>query len=292
MRSISARSLAYSIALAGAILVAIGVLTMLLWSVPAGAAVTAGGVVTLATGIVLRQRAGRRAEPRDTPATLREPFPDRPLEYFCYISRSKVDQLYEQIQPGANDEVTELRSSETTIGGGANVGLGVKEIGAIFKAGATYGRKGLIQRETKVKSSYVEKLERVLLEAARKRPIPDATTAIGDETGAGFFYYRGRFLADAVDLAGSGTRGVATIASELPDGRRMLLDCSLRFFSEGTLPDGTFTLNSANARFFEGDISLKMATVFLLLDSRNDRVVGSPLFLKLELASNNDMTAL
>ena len=31
------------------------------------------------------------------------------IEYFCYVSRNKVDQLYEQLNPEADYELTEVR---------------------------------------------------------------------------------------------------------------------------------------------------------------------------------------
>ena len=44
-------------------------------------------------------------------------------------------------------------------------------------------------------------------------------------------------------------------------------------------------VNSANTRFFGGEIPLEMTTVFVLLEATPERIVGSPLFLKLSLPS-------
>jgi hypothetical protein len=72
---------------------------------------------------------------------------------------------------------------------------------------------------------------------------------------------------------------VITVGSSV-EHRPLLLDCSLRHFSEGD-SSGSFNLSSANARFFSGEISLHMDSVFLLLGHDRKRIIGSPLYLRL-----------
>ena len=112
------------------------------------------------------------------------------MDYFCYISRSKVDQLYHALFPGETDEWTEQESTEQKVDSSLNADLNVARIFSIFKGGISYGRKGIIQRERKVKLEYVEKLRRVLLAAARQAPIRAVSQALQTgEFGSLYFHH-------------------------------------------------------------------------------------------------------
>jgi hypothetical protein len=204
------------------------------------------------------------------------------LDYFCYISRNKVDQLYEQIDPEAAYEITETKMRERSVSAEAGLSWGIPHLLSLFRTGGTYGRRGVIQREAKVKETYIQKLKVVLSELARDTPIPPLTDLPGpDESKSGYRHFHGEFRLDG-PVANPRVDTVVTLGSA-QGARELLLDCSLRNFSEGPMPDGTFTLNSANARFFQGDVTLSMTTVFIVLELRPEKVVGSPLFLKLSM---------
>ncbi|MET9730452.1 hypothetical protein ABZZ79_07265 [Streptomyces sp. NPDC006458] len=213
------------------------------------------------------------------------------VSYFCYISRNKVDQMYAQIDPSVDDEVTELRSTEHSLGARADVNWGIPHVVQLFQTGGTYGRKGFVQREVKVKETYLTKLRHVLLSVAGEEDIPGVAELLR-ETGrrAGCYHHAGKFRVTE-PVTERTVDGVITIASEVA-GRPLLLDCSLRNFSEGPLPDGSFNVSSANRRFFDQDLELSMTTVFLLLEATPERLVGTPLFLKLSLPPTDPMTAL
>lgn len=204
------------------------------------------------------------------------------LDYFCYISRNKVDQLYEQIDPEAAYEITETKMRERSVSAEAGLSWGIPHLLSLFRAGGTYGRKGVIQREAKVKETYIQKLKVVLSELARDAPIPPLNDLPApDESKSRYRHFHGPFQMDG-PVANPRVDSVVTLGSA-QGTRELLLDCSLRNFSEGPMPDGTFMLNSANARFFQGDVTLSMTTVFIVLDLRPGKVVGSPLFLKLSM---------
>ena len=202
------------------------------------------------------------------------------LQYFCYLSRNKVDHLYEQLDPESDYEIIELREKQTSIEADAHADWTILHVISLFRLGATYGRKGRIQREAKVKRNYMTKLQAVCIALAKETPIPAITADPSDGTiGSQWFHHSGEFrVTRAVESPKSDS--VITLEASL-GSRSLLLDCSLRNFSEGSLPDGSFSLNSANARFFSDSLALSMTTIFLLIESSNDRVVGSPLFLKL-----------
>lgn len=205
------------------------------------------------------------------------------MEYFCYISRSKVDQLFQSISPNAVDEWKEQQVTEQDIGINAEAGLSVTNILNLFKGGITYGRKGTIQREKQVKIHYVEKLRQILLAIARDNPIPDLSTSIASKKLDTLYYHHaGEFkvvkpLEDRYNIKSDEVITIQTRVSS----RKLLLDCSLRFFSEGNEPDGRFFLHSGNIRFFQKAIPLQLETVFILLGQDGKKLIGTPLYLKI-----------
>ncbi len=202
------------------------------------------------------------------------------MDYFCYISRTKVDQLYGGISPGSADEYTEQRTTEQDIGGNVEAGFSIASILNLFKSGLTYGRKGVIQREVKVKIEYVEKLRQVLLAITKDTPIPSLIESIRlSRFDSLYYHYQGAFKINEA-LTEAKVDKVITLRSTVLS-RTLLLDCSLRFFSEGNQPDGVFPIHSGNMRFFDGNINLQLETVFLQLTRTAKKVIGTPLFLKL-----------
>lgn len=209
------------------------------------------------------------------------------IEYFCYVSRNKIDQLYQQVDPRAEYEVTELAKQETDRKADWKTGQVLK----LFSAGRSYGKKSVLQREAKVKQTYLEKLERVILAIAADAPIPPAADLDRWDMGlAPYYHHTGDFRVTQRDFEPR-TDTVVTVGSPVGE-RKLLLDCSLRNFSEGPMPDGSFAVNSANHRFFREDMALTMTTVFLLLEAGPSRVIGSPLFLKLSVPAADRMTML
>jgi hypothetical protein len=213
------------------------------------------------------------------------------VEYFCYISRNKIDQLYEQVETEALYEITELKSKETSAKAEASIKWGVPHVVDLFTTGATYGRTGRIQREAKVKQSYMQKLERVILALASRSPIADAASLVdGTSAGSQYYHFQGAFKVVASPT--SHDDQVITIKSDL-NGVPLLLDCSLRNFSESSpLPDGRIAMNSSNARFFSADLELPMSTLFMLLENGEERIVGTPLFLKLSVPTSDENVVL
>jgi hypothetical protein len=202
------------------------------------------------------------------------------MDYFCYISRSKVDQLYHGLAPGETDEWTEQESTEQKVDSSVNADLNLAHIFSIFKGGISYGRKGVVQRERKVKLEYVEKLRRVLLAAAREAPLQALSQALQTgKFGSLYFHHTGTFCVTEA-VSGSDSTAIVTLQTKI-EGITLSLDCSLRFFSEGNEPDGRFSLNSSNSRFFKGKIPLQMESVFIVLHREPVEVVGTPLYLKL-----------
>lgn len=203
------------------------------------------------------------------------------MDYFCYISRSKVDQLHSTVSIDP-DQYTEVLTTEKDLRADVSGGLTISAIVNLFKGGITYGRKGVIQREQQVKTSYVEKLRRVLLAICRDAPLPSFTTAISSPTDSVYFRHQGKFRIVSPLHHKPSSEEIVSIKATV-GGHTLFLDCSLRYFSEGNEPDGTFQLHSGNDRFFAGQINLFLDTVFILLDHKENDYFGTPLYLKLSV---------
>jgi hypothetical protein len=213
------------------------------------------------------------------------------MEYFCYISRSKIDQLFASIEDMNVDEWQETQTTEHDIGTKIGADLSIAKIVSIFKGEITYGRKGVVQRERKIKIQYVEKLQKVLMHLAKKQPIPDFIKALQtNELDSIYYHYSGSFRVRE-PITEPKSNSVVTLESKALS-EDLHLDCSLRFFSESNEPDGSFLLHSTNSSFFSGAISLNFATAFILLGKNESSIVGTPLYLKLTIDPNDWFMAL
>lgn len=209
------------------------------------------------------------------------------MDYICYLSRSKVDGLHAQLQPEQFHDITEQTITEASDTRDVQAGLSVGNIVSLFKGGITYGRKNVIQRERKVKVAYVEKLREVLLNIAVDHGnVPDIAEALATgRRDSVFYFHEGPFRVET-PVSSPTVADVVTLRSSAGT-HALLLDCSLRYFSEGPEPDGTFLLHSGNHRFFTGGMSLAMSGVFVLLGIQQDQVLGSPLYLQLSASGMN-----
>lgn len=202
------------------------------------------------------------------------------MDYFCYISRSKIDQLFHTLNPEDPDEWTEQQSTEQHLDSNVNADLNLARIVSLFKAGISYGRKGVIQRERKIKLEYTEKLRRVLAALARQAPIPSLSRALASGQFTSLYFHHAGTYTVAQAVTQPEATPLVSLQSSIGE-TTLSVDCSLRFFSEGNEPDGQFVFNSINGRFFAGKIPLQMESVFMLLHRTPNEVIGTPLYLKL-----------
>jgi hypothetical protein len=184
------------------------------------------------------------------------------------------------------DQYTEVLTTEKDLQADVSGGLTISAIVNLFKGGITYGRKGVIQREQQVKTSYVQKLRRVLFAICRDAPIPSFTTDMSP-TNSVYFRHQGRFRVVSPLQHKPASEEIVSIKATV-GGHTLFLDCSLRYFSEGNEPDGTFQIHSGNYRFFNGQIDLFLDTVFILLDRRGNDYFGTPLYLRLSIEESQN----
>ena len=200
------------------------------------------------------------------------------MDYLCYISRTKVDSLFSQLDSEQYSDALQHISSEQTRAVSLGSKLG-KAIGVV-QGDLTFGRKDTIQLERKVKTAYVAKLRSVLLAiAADHGEIPDIEDLL-----------LGRAVGDQIHYDGEGKFGVAHTKIVLAEsdvveltakenGSTLHLSCSFRFFSEGH--EGGYLIHSGNNLFFQGIIKVQLGGVFILLDRQGNDIYGTPLYLKL-----------
>ena len=202
------------------------------------------------------------------------------MEYFCYISQTKIDNL---LAAAEEFEVIEMSASETsTREKGVSASIG--RLLGFIDTGGTYGRSDVFQKNVNLKRSYVQKLRKVL-----SLPSADDTKdfrweRVSADTDATVYSFTGDFIVDHVDE----TNFIATLRAN-SGYHNLFLDCSLRFFSRPPLsPNGDeFRVDSSNARFFcKPSLPLRFETIFFLLAQKPNETFGSPLFLKLAPVKN------
>jgi SEFIR domain len=226
-------------------------------------------------------RSDRRSPATCSPET--EPDQTHPYftDYFCYISRAKVDQLFNNLVPVFTDEWNKQSTSESNLALEAQSDWNIAQIVTLFKTGPTYGRKGVIQREQRVKLHYVEKLRRILVAITEEAAIPSLQKCLGEGTLSNLYYhYTGSFTLDTPISDTSPSTTIVSLRSQV-DRVALVLDCSLRFFSDGNQSDQTFHVQSGNYRFFKHKLPLTLESVFILLNIRDQEILGTPLYLKL-----------
>ncbi|GAB1511929.1 hypothetical protein [Actinophytocola sp. KF-1] len=198
------------------------------------------------------------------------------MDYLCYVSRTKVDALYAELDPEQYSDVAEQIISERSRGGTVH-----SKIGAVIDGSLTYGRKDTVQLERKVKTAYTAKLRAVLLAiAADHGQIPDVEDLLdGEPVDDGQVYFHADARFGVTDLGPAPTeRDVVQLTAEL-EAARLHLSCSLRHFSEGN--GEQYLFHSGNHLFFQGVVKLRLSGVFVLLDRQGDDIYGTPLYLKL-----------
>jgi hypothetical protein len=201
------------------------------------------------------------------------------VDYFCYISRTKVDQLYESVDPDAVDEWTERQSRQRNLDAKASAGLSLAGIAELFRGEVGYGSQVASEREQKVRVKVVKKLGVVLTAIAAERgEIPALAECLRTDTFPLYIHHLGAFRVTE-PVRDPTLNQVVTLRSEI-GGESLLLDCSLRFFSE-TDDSGKLWVHSGNHHFFEGVLPMTLETVFVFLHRQAGEVFGSPLYLRL-----------
>lgn len=212
----------------------------------------------------------RPAAADPAPAEAPPSYAPSAADYFCYVSRSKVERLY--AAGAVADEGASDPTGEPTVGAAS--------VGELFRMGGTFGRPHLLTHGSARRAELMRQLRHVLTGLA-------ANGAIGwlQDEGAvpqtRYVAYTGVFhrsFALPPGRADDPAVDVVSLTGSIPRSD-VRFDCSLRYFSEAV--DEKYVVTSENHWFLQGGGSLLFDTVFLRLHHEPGLVIGSPLFLKL-----------
>ncbi|MCP4566442.1 MAG: hypothetical protein GY841_02545 [FCB group bacterium] len=199
------------------------------------------------------------------------------MEYYCYISQTKVDQLLAEL--GEKNPIDWIE--DTTKKSDKHASGGLSKLLAIFGADLSYGRSDVFQTKVTLKLDYVNKLKTVLKRLSPEVIELESISGVDFEPGK-MYLYRNEFIVTKTD----NDHLIAHLEAE-DDNRKLVLHSSLKFFSESPVKDGAVRLHSTNYAFFTDQLPVTFETVFLFLSLKGAHVIGSPLYLK--LSSRQDL---
>lgn len=208
------------------------------------------------------------------------------LKYYCYISQSKIDDLFTQTSVG-NIEEHEVQK-KIDIDFSAKASNNKFSILSLLGADLGYGASGGLQFNKKEKIQYAKKLDVVLHELEKEEQIQVLSLAEPlSPLDSLYYFFTGRFhVADTTSVIESNqyVDGIIKIESDIvpPRGLKISLACSMRYFSD-TRTDGKYLIHSGNYHFFKEHAALTLDTVFVVngFDQLANTIFGSPLFLAL-----------
>lgn len=193
------------------------------------------------------------------------------MDYFCYISQNKVDQLLGSFEKGEQLEWSEQVGENRERQGK----LGLENVLSILNADISYGRSDMFQRNEKLKRTYVQKLKTLL------RHLTPSIDLFQWREPAGYHSPIHYFLRASFKVKDLDEMNLIAILESQSGPYKLILDCSLKYFSDEPVSDNRVRVTSTNYRFFQAKVPVTFETVFLLLHTSEGVFYGSPLFLKL-----------
>jgi hypothetical protein len=187
------------------------------------------------------------------------------IEYYCYISAAKVDQLLGDFEQDSNSPAAHV--------GYSNSGSDNRATPTI-----SYGRPDVFQRDAQRKRKYALRLDRLLRTVA-----PSVRLFRWEQKSDAHSLYRCSQQFRVVDVDEHNL--MAKIVAE-QDASSLVLHCSLSNFSHTTIYKGKPCFQSTNYGFFRDRNPMFFDTVFLLTSVDEQIFFGSPLYLKLPIKSD------
>lgn len=210
------------------------------------------------------------------------------VKYYCYISRSKVDGLFDQIATPTDEDPMlceglhqEQIDSDNTLQNSITV----------LNQRLNFGATGVIQFNKKEKTKYAQKLGTVLKVLSEENQIEKLTDTTDFFNPTSNFFYISCELRVSDSFSRDSDEGyedrIVIIESDKinANGDRLELSCSFKNFSD-TRSDGRYHINSSNYFFFHEHIPMQFEVFFALLhyDGKNKIIKASPLCLILNNA--------
>ena len=206
------------------------------------------------------------------------------LKYYCYISQSKVDDLYMQTASGNVEEKETQKKID--LAASAETAKDRLSILSLFGTDLSYGANGAIQFNKKEKVQYARKLNKVLSVLEKEKQLQQLDLKSSHLPSNSLFYYiTSKFhVSDRSSVTEDGGYfdGIVQIESGdiSDDGIKLSLACSIKYFSD-TRSNGKYMIHSGNYYFFKGNAEIEFDTVFVYtyFDADKKTIYGSPLFL-------------
>lgn len=186
------------------------------------------------------------------------------MEYFYYLSRSKIDSLL-----GSNISQNESKNLEHSLEEIKNI-----KIQNLLKNLINIKNNGLTSDQNQL---YLEKLSLLLEKIIGECPLLEINrfSNYSEINVNSFYYYNGSFKITTPlnKETVANQRSIISIFS-IPNSFSIQLECSLdNFASKG--------VNSSNYQFLIKERPLIFESIFMLFSKENNTLYGSPLFLKL-----------
>lgn len=206
------------------------------------------------------------------------------LKYYCYISQSKVDNLYMQTASGNVEEKETQKKIDLDLS--AETAKDRLSILSLLGTDLSYGVNGVIQFNKKEKDQYARKLNKVLHVLEKEKQLQQLDLKSSRLPSNSLFYYiTAKFhVSDKSSVTEDGpyVDGIVQIESGniSDDGIKLSLACSIKYFSD-TRSDGKYMIHSGNYHFFKKNAEIEFDTVFVFtyFDADKKTIYGSPLFL-------------
>lgn len=198
------------------------------------------------------------------------------MRYLCYISKERVDSLFESAFDGIVDGTTETAGAEKQLGGE----VGLSSLIAWLKAGLTFGYKSSNTSQSTKRKSAISRLEAVISFIDKTGSVCDLEEIIAE---------RGQLTCDWYTVSTA-----LRVASWTPDSSRveligrvkdfqLRLSCGTANFS-GLFKEGDKYIPTSTNRFlFEGAAALPMTGLVILssVDKKARVILATPLYLVL-----------
>lgn len=195
------------------------------------------------------------------------------MRYICYISKERLDSLFDQAFEGIVDEIIVDNLWEKTKGGN----FGILQF---IKAGLSYGRREATSTQTRKRRTAVSRLSSVLEYLEREEKIGDLVSLISQRgvLDCDWYSVTADFSVPKWERESQAVYLVANIHSY-----QLKLSCTKADFS-GIHKEGEDDSPTSTNRFlFEGKVALPMSGL-IRLDSVNKKqrlILGAPLYLML-----------
>ncbi|MEE8056312.1 MAG: hypothetical protein V3T17_00540 [Pseudomonadales bacterium] len=203
------------------------------------------------------------------------------LDYFCYISESKVDQLYEQINKYSSSEL----KIEREVSNEKCVKPAISNILKIFSVEASFAKKDRVVCSGVKHKATMQKLKDVVENITTMDKLRDlrSESVFLESLDSVFYTFEGKFSVVDVD------ERFSFMESKIKPSLKLRLVCSLSNFSDMAFSDGKYVPHSANYSFFYNSLKVQFKSILMVQGLENGTIIGSPIFLALKPVGNLDL---